>query len=204
SSPRSCWCSGAHAPRYSSWSRANPGWSRWRGPAGSSSTMTSPGWSSARSRRRRCAIGGSWRPPHSSPAPLGPGRGIRRPAPARAVLALPLLDDDAPIGVLSIGNRAPRVFEREEIEVFRAAADLAAVALERARLHAQAAEAVRVRERVRIANELHDTLGQLAFSVGLKLDWCLHRTEVTSSAHPKLEEIRHDTGLMMAQIRQLI
>ena len=124
--------------------------------------------------------------------------------PIRAVLAIPLLDDDAPIGVLSIGNRAPRVFEREEIEVFRAAADLAAVALERARLHAQAAEAVRVRERVRIANELHDTLGQLAFSVGLKLDWCLHCTAVTSSVHPKLEEIRYDTGLMMAQIRQLI
>lgn len=69
---------------------------------------------------------------------------------------------------------------------------------------AQTDEAVRVRERVRIANELHDTLGQLAFSVGLKLDWCLHRTDATSPVYPKLEEIRHDTGLMMAQIRQLI
>jgi len=124
--------------------------------------------------------------------------------PIRAVLAIPLFHEDAPIGVLSIGDRARRVFEREEIEVFRAAADHAAVALEHARLHAQAAEAVRVRERVRIANELHDTLGQLAFSVGLKLDWCLHRTLATSSVRPKLEEIRHDTGLMMAQIRQLI
>jgi len=140
----------------------------------------------------------------AGPGWLGVEHAPRAQIPIRAVLAVPLLHDDAPIGVLSIGNRAPRVFEREEIEVFRAAADLAAVALERARLHAQAAEAVRVRERVRIANELHDTLGQLAFSVGLKLDWCLHRTEVTSSAHPKLEEIRHDTGLMMAQIRQLI
>lgn len=124
--------------------------------------------------------------------------------PIRAVLAIPLFHDDAPIGILSIGDRARRVFEQEEIEVFRAAADHAAVALGHARLHAQAAEAVRVRERVRIANELHDTLGQLAFSVGLKLDWCLHRTADTSSVRPKLEEIRHDTGLMMAQIRQLI
>src|SRR5215467_4368873 len=138
--------------------------------------------------------------------PIRPGaeHAPRSEVPIRAVLAIPLLEDDAPIGVLSIGNRAPRVFEREEIEVFRTAADLAAVALERARLHAQAAEAVRVRERVRIANELHDTLGQLAFSVGLKLDWCLHRTAAASSVHPKLEEIRYDIGLMMAQIRQLI
>ena len=125
-------------------------------------------------------------------------------APIRAMLAIPLFHDDAPIGILSVGDIARRVFEREQIEVFRAAADHAAVALEHARLHAQVAEAVRVRERVRIANELHDTLSQLAFSVGLKLDWCLHRTGSTSPLYPKLEDIRRDTGLMMAQIRQLI
>lgn len=80
----------------------------------------------------------------------------------------------------------------------------AALAPEPARLHAQAAEAVRAGERARIANELHDTLGQLAFSVGLKLDWCLHRTDTASAIYPKLEEIRQDTGLMMGQIRRLI
>src|SRR5262245_26806601 len=127
-----------------------------------------------------------------------------REAPIRAMLAVPLFDQDTPIGVLSIGDRAWRSFGREEIAVFRAAADHAAVALEHARLHAQVAEGVRVRERVRIANELHDTLSQLVFSVGLKLDWCLHRTPPTSPVYPKLEEIHHDAGLMMAQIRQLI
>ena len=125
-------------------------------------------------------------------------------APIRAMLAIPLFHDDAPIGILSVGDISRRVFQQEQIEVFRAAADHAAVALEHARLHAQVAEAVRVRERVRIANELHDTLSQLAFSVGLKLDWCLHRTGSTSPLYPKLEDIRRDTGLMMAQIRQLI
>jgi len=125
-------------------------------------------------------------------------------APIRAMLAIPLFHDDSPIGILSVGDGARRMFEREEIAVFRAAADHAAVALEHARLHAQVADAVRVRERVRIANELHDTLSQLAFSVGLKLDWCLHRTSSASPLYPKLEDIRRDTGLMMAQIRQLI
>jgi signal transduction histidine kinase len=122
----------------------------------------------------------------------------------RSIVAIPLLHDDAPIGMLSVGDRVPRVFEPEELEVFRAAADHAAVTLEHARRHARTADAVRVRERVRIANELHDTLGQLAFSVGLKLDWCLHRTAQTSPVLPKLEELRHDTGLMMARIRQLL
>jgi signal transduction histidine kinase len=130
----------------------------------------------------------------------GPGRD----GPIQAMLAIPLFHEDTPIGVLSIGDREWRSFGREEIEVFRAAADHAAVALAHARLHAQVAEGVRVRERVRIANELHDTLSQLVFSVGLKLDWCLHRTPPTSPIYPKLEEIHHDAGLMMAQIRQLI
>jgi signal transduction histidine kinase len=124
--------------------------------------------------------------------------------PIRAMLAVPLLHDDAPIGMLSVGDRVRRMFAPEEVEVFRAAADHAAVALEHARLHAQAAEAARVRERVGIANELHDTLSQLAFSVGLKLDWCLHRVADGTPLRPKLEDIRRDTGLMMAQIRQLI
>ena len=124
--------------------------------------------------------------------------------PIRAMLAVPLFHDETPIGILSVGDRVRRVFAREEIEVFRAAAGHAAVALKHARLHAQVAEAARVHERVRIANELHDTLSQLAFSVGLKLDWCLHRITASAPLRPKLEDIRRDTGLMMAQIRQLI
>ena len=156
----------------------------------------------ARALRERHLVGTSdfLVDPGAMPAGCEP----RLEPPIGAVLAMPLFHDDRPIGVLSIGDRAGRVFGPDEIEVFKAAAGHASVALAHARLHAQAAEAVRVRERVRIANELHDTLGQLAFSVGLKLDWCLHRTAATSAVHPKLEEIRHDTGLMMAQVRQLI
>jgi signal transduction histidine kinase len=134
-----------------------------------------------------------------------PDHGLESGAvPIRAMLAVPLFHDDAPIGILSVGDRVRRIFAPEEVAVFRAAADHAAVALEHARLHAQVAEAARVRERVGIANELHDTLSQLAFSVGLKLDWCLHRVADGTPLRPKLEDIRRDTGLMMAQIRQLL
>ena len=154
----------------------------------------------ARALRERRLVTTSDFPPDPTWSAAGPGRD----GPIRAMLAIPLFHEDTSIGVLSIGDREWRSFGREEIEVFRAAADHAAVALERARLHAQVAEGVRVRERVRIANELHDTLSQLVFSVGLKLDWCLHRTPPSSPIYPKLEEIHHDAGLMMAQIRQLI
>jgi signal transduction histidine kinase len=57
---------------------------------------------------------------------------------------------------------------------------------------------------VRVANELHDALSQMLFSVALKLDWCRHKLGPRSTTRAKLEEIRHDTGLMMTQIRRLI
>jgi signal transduction histidine kinase len=122
----------------------------------------------------------------------------------RAMLAVPLFHGSAAIGILSVADRAGRLFGDDEVNVFLAAADHAAVALQSAFLHAQVTEAARVQERMEIANTLHDTLSQLAFSVGLKLDWCLHRMSAGSQLRPKLEEIRRDTGLMMAQIRRLI
>src|SRR5262245_34747198 len=125
-------------------------------------------------------------------------------APIRSMLATPLLHEATPIGSLSVGAEAGRVFDANEIQLFSAAADHAAVALQNAHLHAQVTEAARVRERMRIADELHDTLSQLAFSVGLKLDWCLHQIGRSSELRPKLEDIRRDTGSMMGQIRQLI
>ncbi len=65
-------------------------------------------------------------------------------------------------------------------------------------------EAAVSRERVRVASELHDTLSQMLFSVALKLDWCLHRVPPASSLRAKLEQIRQESGLMMAHIRALI
>lgn len=138
-----------------------------------------------------------------------PGLGTATEGPAaepstRAMLATPLFHAGTVIGVLSIADRAGRVFGPDEVNVFRAAADHAAVALQSAHLHAQVTEAARVQERIHIANKLHDTLSQLAFSAGLKLDWCLHQVSPGSSLQPKLEDIRRETGLMMAQIRQVI
>jgi GAF domain-containing protein/nitrogen-specific signal transduction histidine kinase/ActR/RegA family two-component response regulator len=51
-------------------------------------------------------------------------------------LGLPLLADGQPVGVLSIFTRRHRQFSPEEIEVFRAFGDQAAIAIQNARLHA--------------------------------------------------------------------
>jgi signal transduction histidine kinase len=162
--------------------------------------------------------------PASEPTSEPPGDAVDRAARERRIvsapdgdllLAVPLFGGKGAVGVLEV-RRAHGLWTLEDMRLVQLFADMATVALETGRprrvaereetetVRTAADEAVRVRERVRIANELHDTLGQLAFSVGLKLDWCLHRTDAASPVYPKLEAIRHDTGLMMTQIRQLI
>ena len=59
----------------------------------------------------------------------------------RSVLAMPLCVQDTVIGALGVGDRAGRIFEPEEIKLTEAFADQAAIALENARLYAQAQQA---------------------------------------------------------------
>ncbi|MBI4608847.1 MAG: GAF domain-containing protein [Candidatus Rokubacteria bacterium] len=56
----------------------------------------------------------------------------------RAVLAVPLVVKDTVIGALGVGDRAGRVFDDEDIRLAQAFADQAALALENARLYAEA------------------------------------------------------------------
>jgi PAS domain S-box-containing protein len=53
----------------------------------------------------------------------------------RAVLAVPLVVGDQAIGALGVGDQAGRVFDDHEVQVARAFADLAALAIDRTRLH---------------------------------------------------------------------
>jgi GAF domain-containing protein/CheY-like chemotaxis protein len=70
---------------------------------------------------------------------LPPGARARMEAePYRAVLAVPLIVQDGVLGVLVVRDRAGRVFTTEEIHLVQTFADQAAVALENARLYAEA------------------------------------------------------------------
>jgi signal transduction histidine kinase len=123
-----------------------------------------------------------------------------------------------PWGVLAAYSTRARAFTADDTQFLRAMANALAAALaladaeegrdeaavreQAARL--QATELATHRERVRVAGELHDTLSQMLFSVALKLEWCLSHLPDVPEVRDKLEEIRHETGFMMAQIRRLI
>ncbi len=122
---------------------------------------------------------------------------------ARALLAVPMTANGRVLGVLRVADRCGRAFTSDEIRLASSFAAHAAMAEVNSRLYAQAEQLAVERERVRVAGELHDTLSQVVFSVGLKLDWCL-RQPLDADVREKLEGIRRDAGFVMEQIRRLI
>ncbi|WP_208974355.1 GAF domain-containing protein [Streptomyces malaysiensis] len=84
----------------------------------------------------------------------------------RRVLAVPLLHNGSTIAVLALGRRADGAFGDRDVERVSALAAQAALAVsvaERARL---AREIVVHQERERIAAALHDSVGALLFAIG--------------------------------------
>jgi two-component system, NarL family, sensor kinase len=86
-------------------------------------------------------------------------------APAQAELAIPLRLADRVLGVLNIeSDRAFSDLDRRSLEVV---ADYLAVAIDNARLFAQAGSAAVLDERARLARELHDNVTQILASMNL-------------------------------------
>jgi signal transduction histidine kinase len=121
-----------------------------------------------------------------------------------SALVVPMLVEGRVEGLVSLFDQAPAVFDDRDGAILLTLAAHAGAAARNARLHARAGELAAGRERVRLASEIHDTLSQVLFSIGLKLDWCLHRLSGPPEVRARLEDIRHATGFTMAQVRTLI
>jgi hypothetical protein len=71
-------------------------------------------------------------------------------------------------------------------------------------LYARAARVAMDAERARVDNLLHDTIRQTLFSIALRLERALRGRQGTSVLRMYLREIKHDVGLMMTQINQVV
>lgn len=83
-----------------------------------------------------------------------------------SILSVPLRGQGGAYGALSVVNK-PRGFVEEDLRIIRPFADQAAVAIENARLHQQAEKLAVIEERGRLSRELHDSVTQLLYSMGL-------------------------------------
>ncbi|MGD9894622.1 MAG: GAF domain-containing protein [Dehalococcoidia bacterium] len=85
----------------------------------------------------------------------------------RATIAAPMLVAGRPIGVLWVGDPAPRRFSSEDVALVQALADQAALTIEHARLVLRDRETAVLEERARLARDLHDSVTQSIFSLGM-------------------------------------
>ena len=85
-------------------------------------------------------------------------------------LAAPLRIGDRVIGALCVGSPAQNLFAVESADMLTKLANVAVIALENARLFAQAERVATLEERRRVAAEMHDGLGQTLSYLGLMTD----------------------------------
>lgn len=87
-----------------------------------------------------------------------------------------------------------KVLEQKHRELQRALHRIRAIEMQRA-----------VQEdRARIAGELHDTVAQVLYSIGLNLHWCMAKTDPGSELHERLVSLHRLAGGGIREIRQSI
>jgi PAS domain S-box-containing protein len=122
----------------------------------------------------------------------------------RAFVVAPLLVDGAPIGVLWVNDTEPRTFAAEDVSVVQALADQAALAIEHARLLALSREAAVLEERARLARDLHDSVTQSVFSVGLMTNAALGQYERGLPIEETLRRIKAVSQGALSEMRALL
>jgi PAS domain S-box-containing protein len=87
----------------------------------------------------------------------------------KTLLSIPLVSLDKPIGLLGFRFSEDREFRPEELEIARALATQASLAIELTRLAEAARQSAVLQERNRLAGEIHDSLAQSFTGISMQL-----------------------------------
>jgi PAS domain S-box-containing protein len=82
-------------------------------------------------------------------------------------VGVPLMVRERLIGWLSLHHREPKAYAQHHVTLAQTIANQAATAMENARLYGQARRLAVLEERQRLARELHDSVSQVLYGVGL-------------------------------------
>lgn len=121
-------------------------------------------------------------------------------------LAAPLRIGDRVIGALCVGSPAQNHFAAESADMLTKLANVAAIALENARLFAQAERVATLEERRRVAAEMHDGLGQTLSYLGLMTDQVVEflAEGKEGDALERLHKTRETIGRATGDVRRAI
>ena len=97
----------------------------------------------------------------------GPVRSRTYDVGIRSLIEVTIIDSGGAVGLLNAFYSTPRTFSEAEKRVFAAVAKRASVAIDNARLYAQAESLAATQERQRLARELHDSVSQALYGIAL-------------------------------------
>ncbi len=104
----------------------------------------------------------------------------------RQMAFLPLKSGDHLMGVMTVATRSQDSLEERGVQLLKAVANWAGLAIENAHLHQNARRLAVLEERDRIGMDLHDGIIQSIYGVGLSLENALH----TIGEDPDLARVR--------------
>ena len=84
--------------------------------------------------------------------------------------SIPLYAQKKKVGVLNVGSVEWRELSDEDLRLLNTVGDLMSIAIERARLYEKSVEIGAADERLRVAREIHDTLGQNLAAILMRLE----------------------------------
>ncbi|WP_333659771.1 GAF domain-containing protein [Meiothermus cerbereus] len=135
-------------------------------------------------------------------------RQITDPEGIRAFMHIPIRLEGQVFGVFSVNNLQPHTFGPEEQRVFTSLARRAALAIQNARLYAQAQGKAVLEERQKLARDLHDSVSQTIYGIVLgvrsaKAQLAQHPEQVPATLDFVLKLAEAATAEMRALIFEL-
>lgn len=106
----------------------------------------------------------------------------------RAMIVVPLMGKQHPLGTLMVSNRRTTQFTPQEVELLEAFANWTSVAIESSQLYDKMESLARLEERERIGMDLHDGVMQSIYAVGLQLEAGVDRIEESPAESREIVE----------------
>lgn len=123
-----------------------------------------------------------------------------------ALVILPLRSRDVNLGLFCMVNRSARGFSEEAVGLLRTVVDQIAVAIENIRLRQLARQTAIIEERERLSREIHDSVTQSIYSIGLFAGAAQGSITAgnTNKAQQNIQSILGMTDLALRDLRLLL
>ena len=141
-----------------------------------------------------------WQP---SARDLGEPQGLVGCTELKVVVSVPLIAQGRMVGALNLGSHSRREIPEEELSLLASIGQQIGVAVENARLYEQAQQLAIMKERNRLARDLHDSVTQALYGIALyaeaasrQLSWgqvsttAEHLLDIRATAQESLREMR--------------